>query len=263
MTLLIAELSTDILGMLLALVLIVITLPLIDKGRESIPMALFSFALVSFMLSLAYWVAYNAVRPDTRMPLAANEIGESAWFLLLAAVLDAVLRDCKVPLKPFETVFTLVFVIASVALWIAWTGEWVQDIVGGIPFGYFLYACVKALRQTDALREIEWRVLGIYCVGIIAGHVGSFFIKIGDKRPLDYYCTVLMFSILIWLLIKSLVSIKRNEDAKRSMAITFSTCAFGFSSLYMSSGWFYELILMLNYITMPLMYISIKREVTE
>ncbi|MBQ6623107.1 MAG: hypothetical protein IJH57_00665 [Mogibacterium sp.] len=263
MTLLTAELTTDIIGMLLALVLIVITLPLIDKGRESMPMALFNFALVSFMLSLAYWVVYNAVRPDTRMPLAANEIGESAWFLLLAAVLDAVLRDEKVPLKPFETIFTLVFVIASVALWIAWTGEWVQDILGGIPFGYFLYTCVKALRQTDALREIEWRVLGIYCVAIIAGHVASLFITIGDKRPLDYYCTVLMFSILIWLLIKSFVSIKRNEDAKVSMALTFSTCAFGFSSLYMSSGWIYELILMLNYMTLPLMYITLKREVTE
>ena len=263
MTLLTAELSTDIIGMLLSLVLIVITFPLIDKGKESMPMALFNFALVSFMFSLAYWVVYNAVRPDARMPLAANEIGESAWFLLLAAVLDAVLRDRKVPLKTFETVFTLVFVIASVALWIAWTGEWVQDILGGIPFGYFLYTCVKALRQTDALREIEWRVLGIYCVAIIAGHVANLFITIGDKRPLDYYCNVLMFSILIWLLIKSVFSILRNEDAKKSMAITFSTCAFGFSSLYMSSEWFYEFILLLTYITLPLMYIALKREVTE
>lgn len=263
MTLLAAELTTDILGMLLSLVLIVITLPLIDKGRESMPMALFNFALVSFMFSLAYWVVYNAVRPDARMPLAANEIGESAWFLLLASVLDAVLRDCKVPLKTFETIFTIVFVIASVALWIAWTGEWVQDILGGIPFGYFLYTCVKALRQTDALREIEWRVLGIYCVAIIAGHVGSLFITIGGKKPLDYYCTVLMLSIMIWLLIKSIVSIKRNEDPKVSMAIIFSTCAFGFSSLYMSSEWFYEFILMLTYITLPLMYIALKREVTR
>ena len=263
MTLLTVELSTDIIGMLLSLVLIVISLPLIDKGRKSMPMALFSFALVSFMFSLAYWIVYDSLRPEARMPLAANEIGESAWFLLLAAVLDAVLRDRKVPLKTFETLFTLVFVIASVALWIAWSGEWVQDIVGGIPFGYFLYTCVRALRQTDALREIEWRVLGIYCVAIIAGHVGSLFITIGGKKPLDYYCIVLMFSIVIWLLIKSFVSLKRKEDPKVSMAITFSACAFGFSSLYMSSEWFYEFILLLTYITLPLMYIAIKREVSE
>ena len=121
---------------------------------------LFLFAMVSLLLVHAYWLSYTLMHPEIRMPFAANEIGEISVFLLLSAMMDSVFREIKVSAKR-EIIFTIFFSAASVALWIVWTGEWIQDIIDGAAFGYFLCVCVRALKQSNALKKIEWRVPGI------------------------------------------------------------------------------------------------------
>ena len=255
------EIASDIIGVLLGLLLIVCVVPLIENGRDSMMAALFIFAVLSFILSEAYWLVYNALRPDTRMPIAANEIGEAAWFLLLATILVTNFRERKIPART-EVVVTMIFAAASIALWIAWTGEWIQDILGGIPFGYFLCACARSVKQTDALKRNEWIALGVSLFSVVLGQTSYFFASEDIQTYLDYICYAVMFSIVIWMFVKTIHVIRRNEDTKAGLAISFLFSGISFTALYMSAGWYYQFALALCYAAMVLMFISLRREVT-
>ena len=258
--------SFEIVAILITLGVIMRTVPLQKSGKNPMAVALFLFSLVSLMFSFAYWLTYTLIRQEMRMPFAANEIGEIAWFLLLASSLETVFRNRDFYPKK-ETIFTLVFVVASVALWIGWSGEWLQDIIYGFAFGYFLLTCVKSLKQTDALSKTQWRILGISCAVIIFSQAGTFFVPEGAKKPLDLFCYALMFTVLIWLFVKSVLMIKDNNgakagDTKSALAMAFSVSAFAFSTLYMSSGWFYLAALTFCLAALPLKFIALRREVS-
>ena len=253
------EVAVEILAILLTIVIVIWTLPLIRRGSKPITTALFAFAVISFMLSLAYWLVYSLIRPEGRMPFAANEIGEIAWFLLLAAVLESIFHDNHVAAKK-EIAFAILFTAASVALWIGWSGEWVQDIIVGFAFGYLLCVCVRALKQSGALRKNEWILLGLSCGLIILGQAGTFFVSEAVKQPLDYFCYALMFSLLLCFFAKR-IAMAKFTDTKATLAMSFSIYVFSASTLYMSSGWFYMAALVLSLATLPLMLIALRREV--
>lgn len=251
----------DIAAILLTVVLVIRAFPLIKSGSNPMTVALFLFAMVSFMLSLAYWLAYSLMRPEARMPIAANEVGEIAMFLLLASSLDTVFRENRIPAIK-ERVLASAFVAASVALWIGWSGEWIQDIVYGIAFGYYLCVCVRALKQTTALDRTAWCILWGFCGTIILGQAGTFFVSEGLKRSLDLFCYGLMFVALTWLITKSFLAVKPTKDTKAALALSFTAHAFSLSTLYMSSGWFYMAAFAFSLATLPLMLHTLKREVT-
>ena len=56
-------------------------------GRNKLSIVFFTLAIASILLSDLYWLAYDILRPETRMPFAANEISEWALFLLLGATI--------------------------------------------------------------------------------------------------------------------------------------------------------------------------------
>ena len=254
------DIALQIAAIFLSAFIVLRAFPLLKSGKKIMTTALFIFAIVSFMLSIAYWLIYSLIRPGTRMPFAANEIGEIAWFLLLSSVLNTIFRERnKSAFK--EIVFAAIFAIASVVLWIAWSGEWMQDIIFGFAFGYFLCVCVRSLEQVDVFNRIEWLVLGCSCAAIIIAQAGTFFVSDALVRPLDLLCYLMMFAVLIWLLVKSISVTRKGEDTEGAFAMSFVACAFGFSTLYMSSGWFYTVAFAVCLATLSLMLRTLRREV--
>ena len=63
------------------------TLWLLRTEKREARTVLFAFAVACMLLSGLYWLSYGVLRPGTRMPFAANEIAESAMFLLFGAAL--------------------------------------------------------------------------------------------------------------------------------------------------------------------------------
>ena len=103
------------------------TLRLLGSGMREVRTVLFAFAVASVLLSNLYWLAYDILRPGTRMPFAANEIGEWALFLLLGAALNT--QSERMNAKR-EMLFAALFTAANAALWIAWSGEWESHFDG-------------------------------------------------------------------------------------------------------------------------------------
>ena len=250
--------AMDMAAVILAVVILIRILPTIGIGERAMPGTLFFFAMVSVLFAYIYWFTYTLMRPDARMPLAANEIGEIAVFLLLSAMLGVVFHDWKRSAK-LEVLFVALFVAASIALWIAWTGEWFQDIIGGLAFGYYLCACARSLKQTDTMKRSEWLTLGVMLCVILLEHSVMFFLPETTYKMMEYLCYATMFLVLLYLMVKSIRSAIQSTDISGNLALACAAYGFSLSTMYMSEGWFYSAAMLCSLVSLVLMAIAVKK----
>ena len=236
------------------------TVRLLVSEKRDARTVLFAFAVASVLLSNLYWLAYDILRPSARMPFAANEIGEWAMFLLLGATINA--QSERLTAKR-EVFFAALFTAANAALWIAWSGEWVEDILTGAAFGYFLCSLVAQIRLAEVFPAWEWQLFGISCPVLVAAQAAIFFVPEPVKQPLDLFCYGLLFAVAALLLIRAVRSLTGGGQSASTVLETFAAFAWISITLYMSSGWLYIAALLLATLCFPLMLLSLKKEVAK
>jgi len=254
------EVFLTILYSCVLLFMIVCSARMVENDRRSVAVILFIFACVSLLVSNLYWIVYDLMRPETRMPFAANEIGEWATFLLLSAALSSAMRD-RFGAMGKETVFTVLFAAASVALWIAWSGEWVKDILAGVAFGYFLCTVVRAIKRSGALTSRQWGILGLGAALLILMEAATFFVPESWKTLLDLGCSILMLAGIVCFLLKILHELRRGTTPGAGLSLSFGGFAWVISSMYMSAGYYYLCALLFSLVMLLLMLLALKKEV--
>ncbi len=205
----------------------------IAAGERSMTLFFFLFGVVSLLMSDFYWIAYSVIKPDVRMPFAANEFGEGAGFLLFSAALGVAFQEKRTPTTK-ETVLTAFFAAASTVLWIAWTGEWPDDIMTGFMFGYFLCTVVRSMKLSGALSRAEWAALGTGSLVLILTQTLIFLVPAGIKRKLDAFCYILMFVVTAYAFLKTVRSL-RDEDPLVPLSLSMASFGWMTSSMYMSA----------------------------
>ncbi len=210
------------------------SIQLIRSGASSMPAMFFTFAIISFMMSDLYWITYVAIRSDMQMPFAVNEIGEWALFLLLASALNAAFRKRQADALR-EMILAALFACASTALWIGWSGEWLQDIITGIVLGYLFCMTVYSLRASDALSPAQWKLMGTGAGGLIVMQTLTFVLPSPAKQALDTCCYVLMYAGHAAFYAKALQTWRKGADARQLCSLCFAGFAWGISSMYMSA----------------------------
>ena len=232
------------------------------RTHNLLPVAFFGFAIACGLLSTLYWVTFDFLRPETRMPFAANQISELALFLLLAACLRA-----TIPITGYRNgtvvIATVLFAVANVALWIGWSGEWVQDILGGVAFGYLLCVVVLCLRCSEALTPQGQAALGIASLVLVVAQASIFFVPGPVKRPLDLFCYALLFAVGACFILRTLRSLCTGASPAASLSLAFASYTWMTVALYMSSDAFYLAALVLVTLCLPLMLFALRGAVTS
>ena len=255
-----AEFAANLVEEAVLLINVFRTIRLIGSGKRSMACVFYLFALISLAISNAYWLIYEILRPETRMPMAANEFGETAFFLLLASMLGNIFpRDGRLLLR--ERVGTTLFGAASIGLWIVWSGEWFQDIFFGFFFCFFLMMVVRTARQSGACSRKEWYAVEICASVLIACEIAVQLLKDPVRTGLDVFCYILMFGFLGYLLKKLFASLRRKEDAKISLVLGVAGIAWSSSCLYMSEGVWYLAALLATSFLLALVQMTVEREV--
>lgn len=252
------DIFLNLLQMIVLMSVFVGAIRLIHPEDRPIRLILFAFAAASVLLSNLYWLAYDILRPGTRMPFAANEIAEWAVFLLLGAALKV-----KQVERTARCVMTgaALFAAASAGLWIAWSGEWVEDILTGVSYGYFICCLTAQMKQEDAFSCREWRLLGIAGLVLIAAQTATFFVPVPAKQILDLFCYILMFTAALLFILKSVFSFREDVRPAKTVCSAFAAFAWAVTVVYMSAGAWYIAALLLSMICYPLMLSALKREV--
>jgi len=232
----------------------------IGPERQALASAFFFFAVVSLLLSDLYWITFDLLYPNTRLPLAVNEISELAAFLLLSSALNKTLRE------PFgdarrELICAGFFALAGIALWIAWTGEWLQDIVGGIAYAWFVLCSVRAAKLTGAMSRKEWCVLGISSLLLVLGETAVFFVPEPWAKALDDACYALMTLGTLFFLVLLVRERKRGARPDVLLSLSCTGMAWSVSSMYMSDEPYYFIFYLGSMVMLLFMGFSYRREV--
>ena len=233
---------------------------MLRHGSQPVTALFYTLSLVSMLLSDFYWIAYVMIRPNTRMPFAVNEIGEWAFFLLLTAAIASVFKGRnKGALR--EMVMAALFAAASTALWIGWSGEWVQDIITGIVCGYFFCTVVQAIRSSEILSSREWAGLGAMCLILIIMQTLTFVLPQGAKQTVDFCCYVLMFAGIAAFYAKTIHEWKRQAPPEALFCLCCAALAWGESCMYMSAEPMYFAAEAAVTIMLPVMTIALRKVV--
>ncbi len=239
------------------LVIFIVTLRQLYTKNVTINMVFFAFAVASVLLSNFYWLTYDIMRPGIRMPFAANEIGEWACFLLMG---EALIAKNKYIASKMGIICTISFAAANTALWIAWTGEWFQDIFTGMTLGYLFYRLFIRIQDAEAFPAWEWRMLYVACPLVIGAQTAIFFVSEDMSNALDIFSCLLLIGICLILVIRAIIKLKVCNDPAVIVSCTFSAFAWSVITMYMSSGVFYIAAMVGTMICFPMMYLSLKKE---
>lgn len=260
MTPVIASLIPLIIQIAVLVVLLVLSVLLINKDRESLPMVFLSFGIALWLLSDIYWLIYGLIRPDIRMPFAANEIGEAAVFLMWAATLNsAISHGSRYAIK--QAAGAIIFAVCNIGLWIMWSGEWLQDIFTGLAFGWLLYSIAITLKVVRALSKIEWFILAVFCSLLIAGQGLTFLVDIQTKQALDIGCYIILSAVILYWLFKLIVSYKKNGTNERILTLAVTMVSWCSLSMYMSDEIIYSIFEMAGTLGIALVYLATRKVV--
>ena len=250
--------SVSIQILVLAL-LLTLSVKLISESERNLTAVFMSFYFALWLLTDLYWLVYDLMRPDMRMPFAANEIGEAAMFLMGAATINsAVKHRTRLPMGYLAGIH--LFAISNVVLWILWSGEIVQDIIVGTVFIWFFYSIVRALRWSQALSSREWIVLAVLCTALIISQ-GLTFIVPEDARDIPDLCAyILLIAGAVFFTIK-LIRAYKGGLAYAQLFLSYALVIWQTMAKYMSGGNWYNLFLTLETIGIPLWYMSVRKVV--
>lgn len=227
----------------------------LGKGRNILPTFFFTFAIVSVLLSDLYWITFDLLRPGERMPIAANEICESAYYLLICASVSSMkIHQHKSYLE--ELIPAMVILVCNVALWIVWSGEWLQDIVTGIVMSVLLYTLIKNIKQIDIMPKYGWWLIG--GVGTLAVALQT--VTILNKGLLgkitDITTYILIIALIVWFDIQIIIGIKNKK--KETYILSVMGVLWSFLSLYMTTGYVYIFVALLVDLSFILMYLALR-----
>ena len=241
--------------------LVVLSVRLIRQSGHAIPAVYLTFILSLWLLTDLYWVIYDFMRPDSRMPFAANEIGEAAIFLLEGAMLASLVHGWKDYTRP-QAIGALLFAACNVALWIAWSGEWVDDLFVGAAFAVFLYQAARVLAVHQSLASWEWGLLGAGCGLLILGQGLTFFVPEAAKAALDTACYGLLAAVTVWWAVKVIFALRKSADGVSLLCLVFAWLAWVVAAKYMSAGAWYAVFMICETLCLPLLYGAARKAVT-
>lgn len=245
------DIITSIIQSCIIIVVLAKTIKLTINTRTSVLPFFFALAMGSYLLSCVYWIAYDFLKPDTRMPMACNEISECAVVLLLCAGMDVILKDRGK--RVGEIAFAILFVGANIALWIAWSGEWLQDILFGIPYIYFIWLMIRGLKSRESLNRKEMWLSATAGIVILAMQIPQFFAEGNLFKLIEGLNFVMMLALTIWLGVKSF--------SRRDFFLTAAFLLWTDLSSFLSADFYYYTFSIAYTIALLMMFSLLKREI--
>ena len=258
---LIATIAAAIQIMVLA-VLLPLSVKLAGRKGGSLTAVFLAFCYALWLFTDLYWLIYDIARPDSRMPFAANEIGEAAVFLMMAAMLGAACGQSTFRLS-LQALAALVFGGCNVVLWIAWSGEWVEDILVGLIFMYLLYSIVVSLKSEEALKAGEWIFTGLLCLLLLLSQSLTLLTEEPLKSVADSAGYFLLVLGSVFWAFHGIRSMKKKAAPKMQLVLACAALGWMITSKYMSAGGWYNAFLLLEDLGLPLMYLAVRKVVEE
>ncbi|MCR5419318.1 MAG: hypothetical protein K6E84_10415 [Lachnospiraceae bacterium] len=226
-----------------------------DENNGLLPV-FFTFAMEAFLLCNVYYVIHGILRPGSRLPFAADEIAECALIFMLAAGMETIRKEKKLNISAL--VFSVVFTGLNMALWIIWSGEWMQDIIFGLPYIYILYLLICGISDTGCFESKERKMSAVVLIVIELLWLLSTRFSGSFLTAFSWVIYVFMYLYEGWLFGKCFAKGKGEKGEKLYPPLAFFLWAILIS--FSSDGIFYAVSQIIIVLALPLMLHALKKE---
>ena len=243
-------------------VLLALSVRLIRKSSRSLTAVFLAFLFSIWLITDLYWVIYDFMRPDRRMPFAVNEIGEASLFLLKSALLSTVI-SWRASSARRQAAGAVLFAAGNAALWIAWSGEWIQDILTGAVFAYFLCSVACSLKIRQLLTKKEWIGLGTGCALLLSAQAVTFFTEPPLRSAVDTGCYVFLILAALYWSYRLFAARRIQAPPEDVLCLALALVGWLVMAKYMSDGTWYLIFFAAETIALVLLYLSVRKAVAE
>ena len=252
----------DVAEIILLIYMIVRSLQMEKPRSLFVSIIYFVMGAMALTLDLMYWMLFVATTPpEVRLPFSADVIAENAAFLLFAASIKSMFNG-KLKLLTKETAATAVFIACNTALWYGWSGELLQDLVGGVIFGYLLCVALNAARQRGILKSRVVKVTVPLAVIIVIIEALPFFIP-GITVIADAIAYTLIIASCVIYVFMTARMVKGNASGIDSFPVSALCSVWCFTCMYMCSEPVYFIPDILSVISLQMMMLSLRKAVKE
>ena len=228
----------DLCQILVLLILVIVCFQYARRTEDSLFLIFTALSFATVMLSDLYYLAHSYLRAGMRVPFAANDIADFGTFLMISTALRSAVGTAKGRFRGV-TVGAAAFAAANICLWIAWSGEWVRDIFGGLPFAYFICVCIRSIYLTQAMSRWERCMMWALSISMVAVETAALLSPAGLQDTLETVDTVLLALGQALLLTRVLLAFRAGKSADAVMSLCYTAFCWNAISMYMTAGFAY------------------------
>ena len=230
-----------------------------SKGSITAVFLVFYYAIMLFVL--LFWLIYDIMLPDARMPFAANEIGEFTMFFMQAAIINSLFESR--PESKLMLAGSVFFTAINVVLWWSWSGEWIQDIITGVAFAWVMYSIARALWGTRTLLKHGWVTISVIALMCVLCQALTFFVGETAGAVLETVGYVFVAVGILFFAFHIYRTAVKERASRGFLILVAGLTIWIIMGEYMSAGIWYNSFMGLRFATTPLWFLAVRRVVRE
>ena len=164
---------------------------------------------------------------------------------------------------PWLTIWTILFALANIALWNAFSGEWFKDIFDGSIWLYYLYVVIRATRRTGGFSRPEWAVMVLTGAASLILNACTLFVPEALQQILNASSYSVMYGTLLFVWWKVFRSLRDGSMPQRGLCLAYVGFTCSLLAMYMSREPVYYLGMFSETVMMVMMHVFMERVVAE
>ena len=230
-----------------------------SNGNITAVFLVFYYTLILFIL--LFWLIYDIMQPDARMPFAANEIGEFTMFFIQAAIINSLFESR--PESKLMLAGSIFFTAVNVVLWWSWSGEWIQDIITGVAFAWVMYSIARALWGTRTLSKRGWVTISVIALMCVLCQALTFFVGETAGTVLETVGYVFVSVGILFFVFQIYRTAVKEKESRGFLILVAGLMLWIIMGEYMSAGVWYNSFMGLRFAATLLWFVAVRRVVKE
>lgn len=224
-----------------------------------VPAVLYMFILVTMLATGFYWVTHVLMTGEYLYGFSAMDIGEIGIFLLLAAMLGASFDEPLSRDLP-ALAAALLFSFGNAALWGAWKGAWVRDMIAGLFLTILVYTLIRGLNRTESMGRKEWTAFGIGSAGIFLLQTVAVQMEGTVVKALDFASSVIWFAGILYFLVRIIRILRGDRPDEGLLSLVVAGYTWIICTMYLSGDPYYTIADLINTVMLFLIMVALERK---
>ena len=155
---------------------------------------------------------------------------------------------------------SLLFAAGNVALWGAWAGAWIRDIVSGLFLCVLVYTVIRGLKRTNSLSRPVWIAFGTGSAGIFLMQTIAVLTEGPVVKVLDFASSAIWFAGILYFLVRIIRILRNKLPDEGLISLACAAATWIVCTMYLSGEPYYTIADLINTVIYVLIMLVLERK---